>query len=144
MAIVFLGLGSNLGNRQKNITKAVALLKENGIKILQCSTLIETQPVGGPPHQGLFLNGALKAKTDLTPQSLLRCLKKIEKQLGRTKTVRNGPRVIDLDILLYSDLILNTPELTIPHPRMLERDFVRGPLAEIDPQIAKRISHAYN
>ena len=144
MAIVYLGLGSNLGDRKENIATALDLLKANGIKVLQCSALIETNPVGGPPHQGLFLNGALKAETELSPKALLACLKKIEKHIGRTKTIHNGPRIIDLDILLYNDLILNEPGLMIPHPRMLVRDFVMKPLREINPHLAERISHAHN
>ncbi|OGX38538.1 MAG: 2-amino-4-hydroxy-6-hydroxymethyldihydropteridine diphosphokinase [Omnitrophica WOR_2 bacterium RIFCSPHIGHO2_02_FULL_52_10] len=143
MAIIFLGLGSNLGDRKKNIARAVDLLSAKGISVLRCSTLIETDPVGGPPGQGRFLNGVLKAETDLSPEELLQCLKEIERQLGRTKTVRNGPRIIDLDILLYDNLTLNTPGLALPHPRMLERSFVMAPLSEIDPRTAENISHAH-
>ena len=143
MATIFLGLGSNLGDRKSNISKAIDLLSAKGITILRRSTLIETDPVGSPPGQGRFFNGVLKAETNLSPKELLRCLKDIEHQLGRTRTVCNGPRVIDLDILLYDDLTLNTPGLTIPHPRMLERGFVMTPLSEIDPRRAENISHAH-
>lgn len=143
MAIIFLGLGSNLGDRKDNIARAVHLLRDKGVSVVQHSTLIETDPIGGPPGQDRFLNGVLKAETELNPEKLLQCLKEIERRLGRTQTIRNGPRVIDLDILLYDDLTLNTPGLTIPHPRMLERSFVMVPLREIDPRIAEAISHAH-
>ena len=141
MAIVYLGVGSNLGNRQENIQKALKLLQEYRIEIVQTSTLIETEPVGGPP-QGKFLNGALKAKTDLSPLELLKTLKSIEKTLGRVKTSVNDPRPIDLDILLYDNVELNTAELVIPHPKMLTRDFVLTPLKEIEPTLIKELLHA--
>ena len=143
MAIVYLALGSNLGNRRKNIETAVRLLKKSRIAILKISTLIETDPVGGPTGQGKFLNGALKAETELPPEELLSCLKRIEQRLGRTKAVRNGPRTIDLDILLYDHREIQTPQLTLPHPRMLERDFVMQPLKEIEPELVKELLHAH-
>ena len=130
MAIVYLGLGSNLGDRAKNIHEAVRLLDEAGVRTVRLSTLIETDPVGGPP-QGLFLNAALKAETSLSPEALLRMVNAVEARLGRVRTVRNGPRTIDIDILRYDDLIVDTAELVIPHPRMGEREFVLRPLREI-------------
>ncbi len=141
MPIVYLGIGSNLGKRETNIEKAIQLFKKNHIDILKTSTFIETDPVGGPP-QGKFLNGVIKIKTLLSPQELLKILKDIEKQLGRTKTVIDGPRTIDLDILVYDQIKIKTPELTIPHPRMLEREFVLKPLQEIAPQLLKEL-HAH-
>jgi 2-amino-4-hydroxy-6-hydroxymethyldihydropteridine diphosphokinase len=87
--------------------------------------------VGGPPNQGKFLNAALKIQTKIPPLKLLGALKKIEKDLGRTKTISYGPRTIDLDILFYADKIINRQELTIPHPRIFEREFVIRPLFEI-------------
>ena len=143
MAIVYLGIGSNLGNRRKNIETAIRLLRKNRVNVLKISTLIETDPVGGPKDQRKFLNGALKGETEIAPEELLSCLKKIEHHLGRTKTVRNGPRPIDLDILLYNHREVQTPQLTIPHPRMLERDFVMQPLKEIDPELVKELFHAH-
>ena len=139
MPQVYLGLGSNLGDRRGNIQQAVALLSQNGLAVERLSSIIETDPVGGPP-QDKFLNAALKATTELTPLQLLSAIKKIENQLGRRNTVRNGPRTIDLDILLYDDLEVRTPELTIPHPRMLEREFVLRPLGELMPAPIKNSS----
>jgi 2-amino-4-hydroxy-6-hydroxymethyldihydropteridine diphosphokinase len=130
MPIVYLGLGSNLGDRAKNIHEAVRLLNEVGVTPMKLSSIIETDPVGGPP-QGLFLNAVLKASTELPPPVLLKGIHAVELLLGRVRTVKDGPRTIDVDILLYDDLALNTPELVIPHPRMREREFVMRPLREI-------------
>ncbi len=131
MAIVYIGIGSNLGNRQENINTALSLVEKSGIRINKISSVIETEPVGGPA-QGKFLNAAIEIETALPPHELLNQLKSIEKSLGRKKTVLNGPRTIDLDILLYDNIKINTSELIIPHPRMLERDFVLRPLKEIN------------
>jgi 2-amino-4-hydroxy-6-hydroxymethyldihydropteridine diphosphokinase len=130
MPIVHLGLGSNLGDRAKNIHEAVSLLNKAGVMTVQLSSIIETDPVGGPP-QGLFLNAVLKARTELAPLELLNAVNAVESRLGRVRTVKNGPRTMDIDILLYDDLTLNTPELVIPHPRMREREFVMRPLNEV-------------
>ncbi|MEI8012355.1 MAG: 2-amino-4-hydroxy-6-hydroxymethyldihydropteridine diphosphokinase [Candidatus Omnitrophota bacterium] len=130
MATVYLGLGSNLGDRAKNIHDAVRLLDDAGIKAVQLSTIIETSPVGGPP-QGLFLNAVLKAETDLLPFDVLSAGQMIEAWLGRVRLVKDGPRTIDIDILLYDEIVIDTPELTIPHPRMMERVFVMAPLREV-------------
>lgn len=138
MPVIYIALGSNQGNRQDNIDKAIGYLKKRGIKIHKISTIIETDPVGGPP-QGKFLNGVLEGDTFLPPKDLIVQLKTIERQLGRVQTEKDGPRPIDLDLLMYGDLTLETPELTIPHPRMHERDFVMTPLSEINPQLAKKI-----
>mgnify|MGYP001580373830 CR=1 FL=1 len=131
MVVCYLGIGSNLGNRSKNIKKALDYLaKTKDIKLEKFSRVYETQSQGGPP-QCKFLNAAVKIKTSLSPQALLKTLKKIEKDLGRKKTVRFGPREIDLDILLYGDRIIKHNNLVIPHPRMFEREFVLRPLREI-------------
>jgi 2-amino-4-hydroxy-6-hydroxymethyldihydropteridine diphosphokinase len=130
MPITYLALGSNLGDRRKNIDDAIARLNRDGVAVLRCSTVIETEPAGGPP-QGKYLNAVLKAQTDLSPRELLAVALNIEKRLGRVRTVKNGSRTIDIDILLYDDLKIDTPQLTIPHPRMQERDFVMQPLKEI-------------
>lgn len=140
MPTVYLGLGSNLGDRQKNINQAISSLEDNGIRVLKQSSVIETDPVGGPP-QGKFLNAVVKADTGLPPDKLLAVLKSIEKKQGRVKTVADGPRPIDLDILLYDDIQWNTDDLVIPHPRMLERDFVLIPLTQIEPQLVQRLLH---
>ena len=108
MVTCYLGMGSNLGNRRENIR--VALQKINrlkGTKVIKLSKIIETEPVGGPRKQGKFLNAALKIKTDLSPSMLLKELKEIEQGLGRMRTTRYGPRIIDLDILFYGDKIIN-------------------------------------
>jgi len=144
MAIVYLGIGSNLGNREENIKQALDLLNAAGVEIIRCSTLIETRPVGGPANQGFFLNGAVKTATLLSPEQLLTKLKSIEHKMGRTATVRNGPRIIDIDILLYDQLTLNTPVLTIPHPRMFGREFVMRPLREIEPALNGNTPHAHH
>jgi 2-amino-4-hydroxy-6-hydroxymethyldihydropteridine diphosphokinase len=95
------------------------------------SKIIETKPIGGPKGQGKFLNAALKIKTNTSPLVLLKGLKSIEKELGRVKTVRYGPRVIDLDILFYGNRIINRKDLKVPHPKIFEREFVIKPLLEI-------------
>jgi 2-amino-4-hydroxy-6-hydroxymethyldihydropteridine pyrophosphokinase len=145
MAKGFIGVGSNLEDRVNNIQNAIKLLKKEKIRILKQSTFIETKPVGGP-KQGKFLNGVLEIETKLEPIKLLKTLKAIEKKLGRKRTVKNGPRIIDLDILLYEDKIIKSAKLTIPHPRMHERNFVIKPLKEIAPEIAKlmRLKNANN
>lgn len=141
MPEIYLGLGSNLGNREKNIKHAIAGLQKKLIDITKISTIIETDPVGGPP-QNKFLNAVVHAVTALSPQDLLKTLKSIETDMGRKETVRNGPRIIDIDILLYDRLAVRTPQLIIPHPRMFERDFVMNPLKEIAPQLVEELSHA--
>ena len=140
MGIAYLGIGSNLGDRQNNIQKALDLLEENGVHILKQSSVIETEPVGGPA-QGKFLNAVIKVETQFLPQKLLTELKDIEKKLGRIKTVENGPRPIDIDILIYDNIKLTTPELIIPHPRMFEREFVMTPLREIDSKLVEQLIH---
>lgn len=134
MSTIYIGIGSNLGNREENCDKAVSLLKDNGIKVTQFSSMIETEPWGleGQPK---FINMAVEAETVLSPQKLLKLLKGIESEIGREESERWGPRVIDLDILLYDDLILKTSELEIPHPHISERDFVLKPLSEIAPEM---------
>jgi 2-amino-4-hydroxy-6-hydroxymethyldihydropteridine diphosphokinase len=132
MTICFLGIGSNLGNRHKNIKaalKKINLLKDT--QILKSSRIIESQPVGGPLGQDKFLNAVLKIRTALPAFSLLKKLKNIEKELGRIKSARFGPRAIDLDILLYGDKVIKNKKLEIPHPRMFVRDFVVMPLLEL-------------
>ncbi len=137
---VYLGLGSNVGEREKNIAAAVKLLAKNGVAVQKLSTIIETEPAGGPP-QGKFLNAVLKAETDSPPQELLNKINSIEKQLGRVRTIKDAPRTIDIDILLYGRTTIKTPELTIPHPRMFDRDFVMKPLKEIEPHLENILPH---
>ena len=131
MTIAYLGLGSNVGDRQANIDAAIRAIDAlPGTEVMKVSTIIETEPVGGPP-QGPFLNGAVEIDTELTPRQLLDAVKGIERGLGRVRTVKDGPRTIDIDILLYGDLSVREDGLRIPHPRMHERDFVKIPLREI-------------
>ncbi|MFA5176772.1 MAG: 2-amino-4-hydroxy-6-hydroxymethyldihydropteridine diphosphokinase [Candidatus Omnitrophota bacterium] len=132
MEICYLGAGSNVGNRRRNIKQAVSRISllEN-TELLKESAFMQTAPVGGPAGQPKFLNAALKIRTGLAPLKLLKELKSIEKELGRKKGRRNGPRTIDLDILLYGDRVIRAKKLAIPHPRMFVRDFVIRPLSEI-------------
>ena len=134
MAIVYLGIGSNVGDRQANMEKALGLLREyKEIEVEAVSDWIETEPVGGPP-QGKFLNGALRIQTDLLPLELLGRLKMIERRLGRQKAEPNAPRPMDLDILFYDDVVIvEGKRLHIPHPRMAVRRFVLEPLCQIAP-----------
>lgn len=133
MVTCYLGIGSNLGNRRKNIRLALQKINRlKGTKIIKVSKLIETEPVGSLCSQGKFLNAALKIKTNFNPITLLKKLKTIEKELGRTKDyIRYGPRTIDLDILLYGNRIINRKDLKVPHPKIFERKFVLKPLIEL-------------
>jgi 2-amino-4-hydroxy-6-hydroxymethyldihydropteridine diphosphokinase len=132
----YIALGSNLGDRQAFLDQALARLAEHqGVRVEQVSRAWETHPVGGPPGQGLFLNAAARLSTDLSPHELLQLLLSVEQQLGRERGERNGPRIIDLDLLLHGELVLRDPVLELPHPRMHERTFVLGPLAEIAPML---------
>ena len=130
MAIVYIGLGSNLGDRHRNCLSAIELLRQHGLPAIKQSSMYETKP-WGVTEQPEFVNMTVETETDLAPIKLLEMLKKIEKDMGRQDTIRWGPRIIDLDILLYDDIILKTDSLTIPHPLMHEREFVLEPLSEI-------------
>ena len=138
MAVVYLGLGSNLGDRRKNIQQAIEELKLNGFVVEKVSTIIETDPVGGP-SQEKYLNAVIKGQTELPPEELLSITQSIEKKLGRVKTVVDGPRTIDIDILLYDRIAVESSTLTIPHPRMRSRAFVMNPLKEIAPDLIKEL-----
>jgi 2-amino-4-hydroxy-6-hydroxymethyldihydropteridine diphosphokinase len=133
MAVIYLALGTNLGDRLANLQAAQGRLSPQ-VQATAASPVYETAP-WGYADQPAFLNMALKAETGLPPQELLRYLKAIEAELGRRPTFRYGPRVIDLDILFYADLVLNIPELTLPHPRLPERAFVLAPLADLAPEL---------
>ena len=131
MQIAYIGIGSNLGDREDYITRAIELLKATPLTIVEkVSSIYETKPVGGPPQPN-FLNGVIRIATNLSPRALLRRLLEIEQILGRKRTVKNGPRVKDLDILSYGDLEIDEDDLVIPHPRMNDRDFVLKGLNEI-------------
>ncbi len=127
---VFLGLGSNLGDREKNLTRGLQFLEEGGFSVTARSSLYETEPVGGPP-QGPYLNQAIRGETDLAPEALLAACLHVEAELGRVRRERFGPRTLDIDILLYGDLVQDAPRLEIPHPRLHDRLFVLIPLAEV-------------
>ena len=133
-SIAYIGLGSNLGDRAATLQGALdALSAHPQIDAVRCSRRIETEPVGGPSDQPRYLNAVAELTTTLGPDALLTLLQTVETRLGRTRSVPNAPRTLDLDLLLYDDLCRTTPELTIPHPRMHERRFVMAPLAEIAP-----------
>jgi 2-amino-4-hydroxy-6-hydroxymethyldihydropteridine diphosphokinase len=132
--IVYLSLGSNLGDRLENLRRAFRLLGEKGIALRRTSSVYETEPVDNT-DQGWFLNCVAEIGTSLEALGLLRRLQRIENELGRERLVRRGPRTLDIDMLLYGDLVLESSELTLPHPRMLERRFVLEPLRELGPHL---------
>lgn len=136
MAIAYLALGTNIGNKRRNMITAAALLAERVGDVLALSGFYETDPWGFQ-SENTFLNAALQLETSLSPLELLKATQQIEVQMGRTQK-SNGTyhdRIIDIDILLYDDLILQTPELTLPHPLMQDRRFVMEPLLEIAPNV---------
>ncbi len=130
--IIYLSLGSNVGDRADNLRHAVAALEDTGVRVWQVSSIYETEPVD-LREQPWFLNCVVKAETELPAAELLKKLGQIELLMGSKKIVPKGPRPIDLDILLYGDKSVETPELRVPHPRMHLRRFVLVPLAEIAP-----------
>jgi 2-amino-4-hydroxy-6-hydroxymethyldihydropteridine diphosphokinase len=134
MPTIYLSLGSNIGDRQANIRAAIAALPSAGVQVNQVSSLYETEPVDFLA-QPWFLNCVVEAETELDPHALLQALHAIETQLGSKKDFAKGPRKIDLDILLYGPETIATPDLQVPHPRMLQRRFVLAPLAEIAPDL---------
>jgi 2-amino-4-hydroxy-6-hydroxymethyldihydropteridine diphosphokinase len=135
MTTAFVGIGSNLGEREINLGRALELLSaEDGIEVSAVSEIRETEPVG-PVEQGPFLNGAARLETSLAPRELLERLLAVENRLGRVRTERWGPRTIDLDLLLYGNERIDEPGLTVPHPRLHERRFVLEPLADLDPTL---------
>ena len=140
MSSAFIGIGSNLGNREENCARAIVLLREKGLRVRKQSSLYETEP-WGTGDQPLFLNMAVQIETDHSPAELLKLLKGIETEMGREKTYKWGPRVIDLDILLFDDIILEQDDLCIPHPLMHKRDFVLRPLADLAPAMKHPALH---
>ncbi len=133
MIRVFLGIGTNLGDRERNLEEARAVLSQK-LEILKESSLYQTAP-WGYLDQPSFLNQVIEAQTDLSSLNLLGFLKDTEKLLGRQANFRYGPRLIDLDILFYGNRIIQTPRLQVPHPRLTQRAFVLVPLAEIAPEL---------
>jgi 2-amino-4-hydroxy-6-hydroxymethyldihydropteridine diphosphokinase len=130
----YVALGSNLGDRAGHLHSAIERLRHwPGVHVARVSRFWETTPVGGPPDQGPYLNAAVELETTLTPTELLAACLAIEQEHGRERQERHGPRTLDLDILLFGAQVLQTPELTVPHPRLHERAFMLGPLAELAP-----------
>ena len=133
-ATAYIGLGSNLGDRRAYLDRALAGLRGwPGVEVTRISSVYETAPVGGPAGQGPYLNAVAELRTDLAPEALLQVLLAVESGLGRVRAERDGPRTIDLDLLLYGDLVREDPQLILPHPRLHQRLFVLQPLAEIAP-----------
>lgn len=129
----YLAVGSNAGDRQRNIRSAIEKIQSiSGVQVTRVSSVHETEPVGGPP-QSMYLNAAIEVECGLSAAELLRQLQRIENELGRTRVGKDFPRTIDLDILLFGDEVIDEPDLKVPHPRMHERAFVLDPLAEIAP-----------
>jgi 2-amino-4-hydroxy-6-hydroxymethyldihydropteridine diphosphokinase len=134
VATVYIALGTNIGDREKNLREAIQLLKASGIQIRRVSSIYETEPVDYL-DQPWFLNVVLETETSMPAEELLTTLRRIESQMGSKKAFAKGPRLIDVDILLYDDVTIETANLQVPHPRMLLRNFVLVPLAEIAPEL---------
>lgn len=134
MATVYIALGTNIGDRERNLREALRLVGASGIQIRKVSSIYETEPVDYL-DQPWFLNAVLKAETNMQAAELLTTLRGIESRMGNQKAFAKGPRLIDLDILLYDDATIETANLQVPHPRMLLRNFVLVPLAEIAPKL---------
>jgi 2-amino-4-hydroxy-6-hydroxymethyldihydropteridine diphosphokinase len=137
--IAYIGIGSNVGDREVNCRKAIELLAESG-KVVSVSSLYRTEPVGYHEQED-FINAVAKVETDRTPAELLTVCRAIEDRLGRKRSLRWGPRTADLDILLYGNQVVNQPGLSIPHPRMAVRKFVLIPLVEIAPDAVDPLLH---
>lgn len=142
MPTAYIGLGSNLGDRWANIHAAVRRLRaEPGVRVIAYSEVYETAPVDCPPGSGNYLNAAAAVETDRSPEDLLALLLNIERQFGRVRTGPNSPRTLDLDLLLYGDRVINTPDLVVPHPRMHERAFVLFPLSALAGSVGHEVIH---
>jgi 2-amino-4-hydroxy-6-hydroxymethyldihydropteridine diphosphokinase len=130
----YLALGSNLGDRERNLRQAIDRLARPGLEVARCSSIYETAPLL-LENQPRFLNQVIEVRTSLFPRQLLHAGFDVERQLGRRRTIPNGPRSIDVDLLLYGRVTASSPELALPHPRMTERRFVLEPLAELAPDL---------
>ena len=137
--IVYLGLGSNVGDRERMLQAAIDRLQSAELRILHTSSIYETEPQGRR-NQRWFLNMVVEAETELFPRQLLGRIAKIEQELGRRRMLANGPRTIDIDILFYGNFVVETPELKIPHPRFAERRFVLAPMVELAPELRDPVS----
>lgn len=134
MHTAYIALGSNLGDRKANLEEAVSFVAAAGIKVVKVSSWLETEPYG-VTDQPMFMNGVMQVETEKTPLELLRTLLAIELDMGRVRKRHWGERNIDLDLLLYEDVMMTSKELNLPHPDMQNRDFVLVPLAEIAPNL---------
>jgi 2-amino-4-hydroxy-6-hydroxymethyldihydropteridine diphosphokinase len=139
MTVVYLSLGSNIGNRMENLRAAIAALSAAGVRVRRVSKVYETEPVDYL-QQDWFLNCVVEAETQVEAAELLRRLRAIEASTGSAKAFPKGPRIIDLDILFYGDAVIDAAELQVPHPRVAQRKFVLVPLAEIAPDVRHPIS----
>lgn len=139
MKRVYLSLGSNLGRRERLLERALERLASGGIRLLRISSVYESEPLERRA-QPWFLNLVVEAETELLPRVLLARLQRIERELGRRRLSPKGPRPIDIDLLLYGEAVVRTPELQIPHPRMAGRRFVLEPLAELAPDLRHPVS----
>lgn len=135
---VFIAFGSNIGDRYETVKRAFELIEENGMKIIKKSNIYETEPYGYK-DQPPFINGVILVETELTCREVLERLLQIEKQLGRERIIRWGPRTIDLDIIFYNGEIYNEEDLKVPHPDMQNREFVLKPLCDIEPDFVHPI-----
>ena len=140
MKTVYLGLGSNVGRREENLRQAIDKLNAAGIRVLRESPIYETEPMD-VTAQRWFLNQVIEAETDLFPMQLLTRTGRIERDLGRVRTISKGPRTIDIDILFYAATVMRSEKLEIPHPRLHERRFVLAPLADLAPNLRHPALH---
>jgi 2-amino-4-hydroxy-6-hydroxymethyldihydropteridine diphosphokinase len=137
---IYLSLGSNIGDRKANLHAAMERLAAPGLRVLRVSPIYETEPVEFA-DQRWFLNLVVEAETTLFPMQLLARVAKIERELGRVRTVPKGPRTIDIDVLLYGNAVVHCATLEIPHPRMAQRRFVLAPLADLAPDLRHPVTH---
>lgn len=141
--IAYIALGSNLGDRVANLLEAASRLDDiAGLRVARISSFLDNPAVGGPADSPPFLNAAAELRVSLAPRELLEALLGVEQAMGRARTVHWGPRIIDLDLLLYGQEVIAEPDLHVPHPRMAERDFVLRPLAEVAPNALHPLLHA--
>ena len=138
--VVYIALGSNVGDRASMLERAMAAMNSAGIRVLRQSSFYVTEPVDAP-GQAWFLNAVVEAETSLLPLQLLHALLRIERELGRRRITPHGPRTIDLDILFYGSSVIHSKELQVPHPRLSERRFVLVPLAQIAPEFRHPVLH---
>ena len=137
---IFLSLGSNIGSRIENLKSAVTDLNSRNIRVTACSAVYETSPVDCNNNSPTFLNAVIRIETELKPGKFIKIILDIEKKIGRKRSIKNAPRIIDIDVLLFSNLISNDENIIIPHPRMCERLFVLTPLKEIAGEVIHPIS----